>query len=367
MVICSIIVPLFHGQKYLSNLLNMAENNANNLSDKMNLELIIINDDPQTKINIPDCENKLFILKYFENEINRGIHATRIRGVEEASGDYILFLDQDDLIEDNYIAIQLGNIGVNDAIVCNGYWRQKETIIKKMSKQENDFENYLKHGYPLVSLGQILIKKAEIPQEWLRHPLTQNGWDDHFMWACLVYQKAQIEFINRFLYTHVEHESNESFNWMGMKKSGLEFRKFFEINVKMSTAQKLMFQSIIDKKIVKYDKYKTIDDLWKQVEDKRLIQYFYANSYYKIAIYGMGIWGKRLYQVLQKSEVKVVYGIDRNAKEKYIELPVLNEKNPEIITDLIVCATGFDDEKIKEQLNGNTITLFDLLKKANVL
>ena len=134
---------------------------------------------------------RIWKLLYPTTPQNLGIHKSRVNGINLAHGDYILLLDQDDSITDDYLKEQLNAIESADISVCNGYkeLEQKKKIIYrdriKFSLVKNP-EIYLKAANQIVSPGQCLIKKSSIPTEWLNYTLQVNGSDDLFLWLlCL--------------------------------------------------------------------------------------------------------------------------------------------------------------------------------------
>jgi len=62
---------------------------------------------------------KVDSMKVYTNKRNLGIHASRICGLHHSTGEYILFLDQDDVIEPRYFLSQFQAIGDSDAVICN--------------------------------------------------------------------------------------------------------------------------------------------------------------------------------------------------------------------------------------------------------
>src|ERR1700748_3370934 len=91
----SIIIPVYNAQKYLAETINSA------LAQTWPNKEIIIVDDGST-------DNSFQIAKNFENDKvrvyyqeNRGAGAARNKGLREAKGNYIQFLDADDLISNN--------------------------------------------------------------------------------------------------------------------------------------------------------------------------------------------------------------------------------------------------------------------------
>jgi glycosyltransferase involved in cell wall biosynthesis len=89
--LCSIIIPTFNRTKYF---LPKAIKSALKQSYK-NIEVIVVNDCGE---NIDEvCESfKDDRLKWFANEKNSGLGATRNHGIKESKGNWLVFLDDDD-------------------------------------------------------------------------------------------------------------------------------------------------------------------------------------------------------------------------------------------------------------------------------
>ena len=91
----SVIIPIYNTEKYLPDCLNSVLNQS-----LENIEVICIND--------ASTDNSLEILKRYErcnrnilvlqNDANKGLSYTRNRGLENAKGKYVYFLDSDDMI-----------------------------------------------------------------------------------------------------------------------------------------------------------------------------------------------------------------------------------------------------------------------------
>lgn len=96
----------------------------------------------------------------------------------------------------------------------------------------------------------------------------------------------------------------------------------------------------------------TLMDSWveKKQNGKNLSDYFTKRGYKKIAIYGMSYAGERLVKELSQSEIKVCYGIDRNADGIYSETPVysLNDNLEEV--DAVVITAVYFYSEIREQI-----------------
>lgn len=91
----SIIIPVYNTDKYLPQCI---ESIVHQTYD--NLEIIFINDGSTDKspLLLNDVSKSDFRVKII-NQKNSGLSAARNRGIREATGDYIMFLDSDDWID----------------------------------------------------------------------------------------------------------------------------------------------------------------------------------------------------------------------------------------------------------------------------
>lgn len=96
----SIVIPCYNIEKYIK---PMIDSIKNSFSDKFEIEPIIVNDkstDNTGKV-IANEIDKRFI--YINNKSNKGLSRTRNIGLEQATGDYIYFLDGDDKLSENFV------------------------------------------------------------------------------------------------------------------------------------------------------------------------------------------------------------------------------------------------------------------------
>lgn len=95
----SVVIPVFNVEEFLPDCLNSVINQT-----YKNLEIILINDGSK--------DNSLSIMKEFQRKDNRvilfdednlGPSAARNKGIEAATGDYIIFIDSDDWIDLDFV------------------------------------------------------------------------------------------------------------------------------------------------------------------------------------------------------------------------------------------------------------------------
>lgn len=107
----SIIVPVYNVEKYLKRCLDSIINQS-----YKNFELIIINDGSTDSSEEIIKSFKDSRIKYFKQE-NKGLSITRNKGVEVASGDYLLFVDSDDYLNNDLLEVLNNNLDKNYDLV----------------------------------------------------------------------------------------------------------------------------------------------------------------------------------------------------------------------------------------------------------
>lgn len=117
----SVIVPIYNAELYLDRCLKSIINNT-----YRNLEIICINDgSTDTSLNILESykENDSRIIVISQE--NRGVSSARNKGLEIATGEYISFVDADDMIYPKFFTCLMSIMIEPDAdIVIGGYSRE---------------------------------------------------------------------------------------------------------------------------------------------------------------------------------------------------------------------------------------------------
>ena len=347
----SIIIPLFRGQKHINRLLMMLSSAYVNKSE---MEIIFVNDSPDEQIHINNLEYDVAI-KIITNEKNIGIHGSRINGLKVAKGEFILFLDQDDMLTEQYFLTQFNAIRDKQAVFSNGYWRNGELIYSDSNPtfQYYSFEEYLKSGYPLVSLGQLMIKREAIPTEWTENPMKNNGCDDLLLWVLMMLHKVDVAFNDAPVYIHEEDGNNASLNYSQMALSIQDVKnRVMKLKMVDEKSKKLLEQKL-ELKIAKYRMYEKMNTAIKKTERSAVEQRLLQNGIRKVAVYGVGIYGKWFIDLLKGSSINIVYAIDKRADVKCIDIPMkdLTIVNGEGI-DAIIVTPVFDYAEIKRKIEG---------------
>lgn len=112
-----------------------------------------------------------------------------------------------------------------------------------------------------------------------------------------------------------------------------------------------------------------IMDQWTNLkqEGRSLEEYFLKDGYLRIAVYGMGVVGKRLIKELRNSKIQVVYGIDKNEDMVYTDLDVVTMEDELTKVDAVVVTVvkEFDAirEALSEKIDCQVIAIEDILSE----
>lgn len=145
----SILIPVYNAEEYLKACLNsvLGQNGLNN-----DIEVLILNDGSTdgTLDIIQDYASHYDIVRFISRE-NRGIGPTRNELIDNATGNYLWFIDADDWIENGSIAKVLNALNSND-IDCL-------MLSYQVENQSGNIKRYIYNGdYP----DGITLTKAQI-------------------------------------------------------------------------------------------------------------------------------------------------------------------------------------------------------------
>ncbi len=188
----SIIIPCYNSSKTIERTLQ----SINNQKYK-NIEVIVVDDG--SKDNLKETLNaskfsKKLTIKYFKQE-NGGVSSARNYGIEKAKGEYIFFLDSDDVYNPNFIEKSVNIIEKNGADTIISLWdrnieRVEKNTVQKLGNEinlcRNDGMKYFMYNKENITFGGLLYKRDILEKENLRFELnTKYGEDLEFAWKYL--------------------------------------------------------------------------------------------------------------------------------------------------------------------------------------
>ncbi|WP_445732031.1 glycosyltransferase family 2 protein [Mariniflexile sp.] len=173
----SIITPMFNSEAFISETINSVINQT-----YLNWELLLVDDGSHDKtIEIANryiAENNK--IKLFKNATNQGAAISRNKGIKASKGDYIAFLDADDLWKPNKLETQITFMQTENCDICFSSYEQMDEAGKPLNKlvkalPELTYKKYLKSNYignltgiyNAKVLGKITAPNLRKRQDWL--------------------------------------------------------------------------------------------------------------------------------------------------------------------------------------------------------
>ena len=367
-VVISIITPIYKGKKYLPALARNIRENLELLDGDTSVEWIISNDYPDepigniclsdtNEIGINADNLKIIVL---ETDCNRGIQGARVQGLVVATGEFVLFLDQDDRIASDWISSQLSHIENGDAVVS-------ECIFDNRPFYNNDDrpvldicirKEYLiseKNGFVP---GQVLIRRNAIPETWKRRIMKTNCCDDQFLWICMFSQGEVFKPNPNTKYYHFVSGTNQSRDLIERYRSNQELVEIVKKEKLLSDEEITTLSQSRDREVmwflgqnaIQKRKIRILKELLTCHEDG--IDRF--DNFYdgEIAIYGADI-GVHLAKLLLNNRKKVACIVDRAAGYIKAEVPVVTRESIPLKVKFIVNTILADEKEVHGFLREN--------------
>lgn len=188
MPLISVIVPVYGTEKYLRKCMDSILTQT-----YKNLEVIIVNDgtkDDSEKIIKEYLANDDRV-KYVRHSKNRGLFQARISGAEEATGEYIAFVDSDD-----YLSIDWYRILVRKALETNA-----DIVIADWAYEyENGKMEYL--NLDNIRISDLDLKGEEITDAFMKQQGSCFSW--HTVWNKIYSKKLWDRCASNFVKASVE-------------------------------------------------------------------------------------------------------------------------------------------------------------------
>lgn len=202
----SVIIPSYQSREYVSYAIETCLNQT-----YKNLEIIIIDDGSTdgTRELVKNSYNRENIVYYYKT--NGGLSSARNAGLKLAKGEYIQFLDADDLIEPTKIEKQVNFLKSNleiFGVYCG-------TKYFKNSVENIVYTNFIKHEgniYKNLVLGNFIPVNSILCRriEDLYFDETLRSFEDWDYWLRICEQGNKIAYIDEFLCYVRIHENNMS-------------------------------------------------------------------------------------------------------------------------------------------------------------
>lgn len=214
----SVIVPVYNAEKTIGRCLESIL--AQTMPD---LEIIAVDDgSPDGSANIVEAYAARDDRVHFIKQDNGGSGAARNTGLEHASGHYVSFIDSDDHIEQDMLALMLEAAGRYDAQVVNceasADVQDESGNVKSSTLLRLPFDDPAMSGFeafrhfsvlvpPILTGGCFKLIRKDVVAKGLRFPEDHRFGEDMVVSAFAFLNSATAAFVHRPLYHYVRSES----------------------------------------------------------------------------------------------------------------------------------------------------------------
>ena len=205
----SLIIPVYNVEQYLENCLESVVNQT-----YQNIEIILVDDGSTDRSGIicDNWKNKDNRIKVI-HKTNGGLSHARNVGIEKACGDYLMFVDSDDIISNELCSTLLKILVENNAdlSICNA-----AHIFDNNINFNNEGKLYFYNATEAIC--ELWYQKSFLPSAWgklYKKELFENVkftegiiFEDIDIMHEIFYQCDKIVYTTKELYGYVHHENS---------------------------------------------------------------------------------------------------------------------------------------------------------------
>lgn len=242
----SIIIPVYNQEKYLAETLNSVLNQSYS-----NWECILVNDGSTdssvTVINKYVAQDNRF---HFINSENKGVSHARNLALKQVNGDYILFLDGDDLIHPEKIELAISNFQKDTdlSIVFNttNYFQDNiENCLYeiKIAPELLNFNSLLLYwGEKIIlPIHSAIIKKSLF--EGIEYNSELTAQEDWLVWLRLFQKNPKVLVLDTVLSHYRKHNSSRTQSF-SVKEDHFKALEIFEEYIGSDNHKKLLLHQV---------------------------------------------------------------------------------------------------------------------------
>ena len=170
----SIIVPIYNAERFMVDTINTVVNQT-----YTNWELLLINDcstDSSKDIASKYLNNKI---KWFDMDKNGGAALARNRGIDEAQGEFICFLDADDLWEEQKLEKQVEFMKKNNCAFESGQPNGKKVFVPEKLNYNSALKN------TTIWTSTVMLDMKQLTKDDIYMPNVRRGQDTATWWKIL--------------------------------------------------------------------------------------------------------------------------------------------------------------------------------------
>lgn len=245
----SVIIPVYNSVNYFEKCLESMKTQT-----FRNFEIIIV-DDKSTDGSAEKFDESLRSLeipyKIIRHSQNRGPGVARNTGIGEAAGNWIVFIDNDDWVTEDFLE-NLHNIAIEqqaDIVVCNyiKYWSDKNCQKKRWFKFNvnsavNKDECLALSGGSLVSR---IIRASLFKENKIWFP-DMRAAEDYAVWPRLVAKAKKIYYCESYMYYYLQRQTSISNSEISDPYSFIKALNYYKNDLAPCYNRELQFRALME-------------------------------------------------------------------------------------------------------------------------
>ena len=206
--LCSVIMPVYNSEKYVSDAIESVLNQTYS-----NIELIIIDDcstDNSSRIISQYLKTDARI-KLIHNDKNKGCAFCRNIGVENSSGEYIAFIDSDDIWLPSKLDKQIKFMSISNT---NMVYSSYAIIDSSGSELKKRFINDYLYLMDLLKENSVIFSTTTFKSDYIKDIYFQDKWyhEDYIFLLDYIKRYGFLSGLNEILVKYRVHSQGRSFN-----------------------------------------------------------------------------------------------------------------------------------------------------------
>lgn len=215
----SVVMPVYNGERYIGKAIESA------LGQEVPVEVLVIDDcsADNTELTVMKYMDSGKI-RYIRNEQNMGAARSRNRGVQEAVGEYVAFLDADDWWDRGKLKEQLEILEKTGLVMCStGRELMKadgsDTGRYIPVREKIRYRDLLKHN--CINCSSVLIRREAALEFPMEH---DDSHEDYITWLKVLKKYGSAAGINKPLLKYRLSEGGKSRN--KLKSASMTYRVY---------------------------------------------------------------------------------------------------------------------------------------------
>lgn len=210
----SIIVPVYNTEKYLKRCVDSLL-----IQSYHDIEILLINDGStdSSPIICDEYVSKDSRVRVFHTQ-NGGVSTARNRGIQEAKGEWILFVDSDDFVEPNYVCAFLKNNPDHNSLILQNFRTVNENGVYTSGIYNEDNSTKLTTAQGIVRYGLFLngficgklYNRGILIKNGIKFPLNISYKEDMIFLLKYLLHTESIEYVNGCGYNYFTHTNSLS-------------------------------------------------------------------------------------------------------------------------------------------------------------